>query len=142
MGPKEKLPTSGQLFQQPLTDFINGEHELVVLSGLINWDTFEKEWSSFFPSTTGRPAKSPRLIAGILYLQRKFVLSDEAVIAAWLENPYWQYFCGEIYFQDYPPMESSSLTRWRKRIGEVGVERLLAQTIETAKRVQAAESAR
>ncbi|MCG5534435.1 transposase, partial [Halorhodospira sp. 9621] len=61
-------------------------------------------------------------------------LSDEAVLERWLESPYFQFFCGEQYFQHELPIDPSSMTRWRKRIGEEGVEELLAQTIETARR--------
>jgi IS5 family transposase len=73
------------------------------------------------------------LIAGLLYLQHANDASDEAVVATWLENPYWQYFCGETYLQTELPIDASSLTRWRKRIGEEGVEVLLAVTIEAAR---------
>ncbi|KQQ44386.1 hypothetical protein ASF61_21860 [Duganella sp. Leaf126] len=45
-------------------------------------------------------------------------------------------FCGEAWFQHRPPIDPSSLTRWRKRIGEAGLEWMLTQTIK------AAESAR
>ncbi|MFP4130215.1 MAG: IS5 family transposase, partial [Halorhodospira sp.] len=85
-------------------------------------------------SSTGRPAAPPRLIAGLLYLQHAYNLSDEALLERWVENPYFQYFCGEQYFQHELPIDPSSLTRWRQRIGEEGVEELLAQTIETARR--------
>ena len=54
-------------------------------------------------------------------------------MATWLENPYWQYFCGETYLQTELPIDPSSLSRWRKRIGEEGVEVLLAVTIEAAR---------
>lgn len=50
-----------------------------------------------------------------------------------LENPYWQFFTGETYLQTELPIDPSSLTRWRQRIGEEGVELLLAVTIEAAK---------
>ena len=72
-------------------------------------------------------------MAGLLYLQHAHDASDEAVVATWLENPYWQYFCGETYLQTEMPMDPSSLSRWRKRIGEEGVELLLAVTIEAAR---------
>ena len=75
-----------------------------------------------------------RLIAGLLYLQHTFNASDEAVVNTWVENPYWQFFCGETYLQTELPIDPSSLTRWRKRIGEEGVETLLAASIEAARR--------
>ena len=76
----------------------------------------------------------PRLVAGLLCLQHTFDASDEAVVNTWVENPYWQFFCGETYLQSELPIDPSSLTRWRKRIGEEGVETLLADSIEAARR--------
>jgi IS5 family transposase len=134
MGPKHQPPVSSELFQQTLTELINLEHPLVKLASLIDWKVFETQWAGFFPSKTGRPATPPRLIAGLLYLQHTFALSDEALIWTWVENPYWQHFCGETYFQHEPPINPSSLTRWRKRIGEAGVERLLNESINAARR--------
>lgn len=132
MGPKKKLPITNDLFKQPLIDLINLDHPLVKLADLIEWNVFQDEWSDFFPSTTGRPATPTRLIAGLLYLQHTFSFSDQELIWTWVENPYWQFFCGETYFQHEPPIDPSSLTRWRKRMGEAGVERLLVGTIEAA----------
>jgi IS5 family transposase len=65
-------------------------------------------------------------VAGLLYLQHTFDASDEAVVNTWVENPYWQFFYGETYLRTELPTDPSSLTRWRKRIGEEGVETLLA----------------
>lgn len=136
MGPKPKGPQTGELFRQPLAELINGNHPLTKLAGLIDWRIFEREWTLLFPSGRGRPATPPRLIAGLLYLQHTFACSDEALIWTWVENPYWQHFCGEIYFQHEPPIDPSSLSRWRKRIGEEGVEWLLAVTIEAARKAK------
>ena len=104
------------------------------LTALIDWEVFEREWAGFFPSTTGRPATPPRLVAGLLYLQHAFRLSDEAIVARWVENPYYQHFTGETFFQHKFPIDPSSLTRWRKRIGEEGVEWLLTESIEAGRR--------
>lgn len=134
MGPKGKHPSTGDLFQQPLAELINLKHPLVKLAELIDWSVFETRWAEYFPSHTGRPASSPRLIAGLLYLQHTFACSDEDLIWTWVENPYWQYFCGETYFQHEPPIDPSSMTRWRQRVGEEGVEWLLTETIEAARR--------
>ncbi|TFL15911.1 IS5 family transposase, partial [Jannaschia formosa] len=121
------------LLRPRLINLIDMRHELVRLEALIDWEFFEAEWMGFFPSHTGRPATSPRLVAGLLYLQHAYALSDEAVVARWAENPYWQHFCGETFFQHRPPIDPSPLTRWRKRIGEEGVEWLLTKMIEAGR---------
>ncbi|MEM5390118.1 IS5 family transposase [Paraburkholderia phymatum] len=133
MGPK--TPVSEQdFFRHPLREQINLKHPLVRLAELINWERLGMLMSESFVSSKGRPASSPRLIAGLLYLQHAFDLSDEEVVWQWVENPYWQVFTGETYLQTEPPIDPSSLTRWRKRLGEAGVEELLAETIEAARR--------
>jgi IS5 family transposase len=133
MKPKSRAPEQDDLLRPRLTDMIDMRHELVKLAALIDWEFFEDEWAGFFTSHTGRPATSPRLVAGLLYLQHAYRLSDEAVVARWVENPYYQHFCGETFFQHCFPLDPSSLTRWRKRIGEEGVEWLLTKTIEAGR---------
>ncbi|CAM8664247.1 Transposase, IS4-like [Paracoccaceae bacterium] len=122
------------LLRPRLIDLIDPRHELVKLAALIDWELFEREWAGFFPSSKGRPATEPRLVAGLLYLQHAYRLSDEAVVARWVENPYYQHFTGETFFQHRPPIDPSSLTRWRGRIGEEGVEWLLTQTIQAGQK--------
>lgn len=134
MGPKAKQPESGKLFERELDGVINMDHPLVKLSDLIDWSEFEESWSGLFTSKRGRPATSTRLIAGLLYLQHMQGCSDEELLWTWIENPYMQYFCGETHFQHRLPIDPSSMTRWRKRLGENGVEKLLEQTIEAAKK--------
>ncbi len=68
-----------------------------------------------------------------MYLQHLHRLSDEAVVARWVENPYFQHFTGEIFFQHQPPIHPSSLSRWRDRIGDEGAEWLLTKTIEAGR---------
>ena len=132
MGPKPRTPENNDLFRQRLDELVNLSHPLVQLAQHIDWSVFEHGWVGFFSSHRGRPATRPRLVAGLLYLQHTFALSDEAVVWGWVENPYWQLFCGETWFQHQPPIDPSSLTRWRQRIGAEGMEWLLAQTIEAA----------
>jgi len=62
-------------------------------------------------------------------------LSDEDVVHGWTENPYWQYLSGMKYFEHELPIDPSSMTRWRKRIGESGAEAMLSETIEAGKRL-------
>ena len=132
MGPKPNTPSSNDLFRQRLDELVNPNHPLAQLAQHIDWSGFEHEWAGFFPSHRGRPATAPRLVGGLLYLQHTFALSDEDVVWGWVENPYWQLFCGETWFQHNPPIDPSSLTRWRQRIGAEGMEWLLAQTIKAA----------
>jgi IS5 family transposase len=122
------------LLRPRLVDMIDGRHELLKLAALIDWEVFEWEWAGFFPSGKGRPAMEPRLVAGLLCLQHAYRLSDEAVVARWVENPYYQHFTGEAFFLHQPPIDPSSLTRWRGRIDEEGVEWLLTQTIRAGQK--------
>lgn len=73
-------------------------------------------------------------MAGLLYLQHAYQLSDEAAVARWVENPYYQHLTGEVFFQHRPPIDPSSLTRGRGRIGEEGVKWLLTQTIRAGQK--------
>jgi len=140
MGPKPSQPHSGELFRPRLDDQLNMQHPLVRLAALIDWAEIERTFAVSFTSGRGRPALPARLIAGLLYLQHTFNASDEAVVNTWVENPYWQFFCGETYLQTELPIDPSSLTRWRKRIGEEGVETLLAASIDAAHRGGAVRS--
>jgi len=70
------------------------------------------------------------LLVGLHLLKHIFNLSDEVVCAGWVENPYYQHFCGFDYFQYELPIDRASMTRWRERIGPGGMEVLLKATIE------------
>ena len=131
MKPKSQ-ETSGQidLFNTPLADLLNPRHEFYQLAHLIDWKTIDDSFGQYFVATQGAPALPTRLVAGLHYLKHAFALSDEAVVARWLENPYWQFFCGEIFFQHDTPCHPTSLTKWRQRMGEAGCEQLLALTIQ------------
>ena len=86
MGPKGKHPSTGDSFQQALTELINAKDSLVKLAKLIDWSVFETRGSESFPSRTGCPASSLRLIAGLLYLQHTFACSDDDQIQTWVER--------------------------------------------------------
>jgi len=85
----------------------------------------------------GRPALPVRLMVGLHYLKALYNESDESVVAKWVENPYWQYFCGEETFQHQLPCHPSSLGNWRRRVGVDGLEKLLSQVIKTAMQCEA-----
>src|SRR5215212_158431 len=129
MGPKPTPPGSGDLYRSRLDQILDHRHALFRLAALIDWTRFDQEFGRFY-RPLGRPAKPTRLMVGLSYLQHTFNLSDEAVVERFTENPYWQWFCGCEYFQHDLPCDPSSLTRWRKRIGPEGLEKLLAATIQ------------
>lgn len=123
-----------ELFRNRLENLIDLRHELVRVSGWIDWEGFDREWGVLFCEDQGAPGIRTRLIAGLHYLKHVYRLSDEDVVRRWVENPYWQYFCGEEYFQHEAPIHPSSMTRWRHRIGARGCEGMLKQTLEAARR--------
>ena len=98
------------------------------LADLIDWQAFEEGFGTLY-SENGRPGIPIRLMVGLTYLGHAFRLSDEEVVRRWVENPYWQFFCGEEYFRHDLPIDPSSLSRWRKRIGEEGSELILKITL-------------
>ena len=116
------------LFQTRLTDLINLEHPLVKLANELSWDKMELEFQSLY-SDQGRPSIPIRKIAGLLMLKEMFKESDESVVERWIENPYWQYFTGEIFFQNKQPFDPSEFVHFRKRLKEDGLEFVLSQTV-------------
>ena len=128
MGPKPTLASSGDFYRSRLDQILDQRHALFRLAALIDWKSFDQEFGRFY-RPLGRPAKPTRLMVGLSYLQHTFNLSDEAVVQRWIENPYYQWFCGCEY-QHEVPCDPSSLTRWRKRLGPDGLETLLAETIQ------------
>lgn len=133
MTPKQPVSSDPDLFRSRLEQIIDLDRPLVRVAERIDWAACDREFGALYHESQGRPGLPTRLMVGLTYLSRIYDLSDEEVVECWLDNPYWQYFCGFDYFQHDYPLDPSSLVRWRKRIGEQGVEFLLQQTIETAK---------
>lgn len=127
---KGKIPKHPQLnvFRIPLVNMINMKHELVILAQKIDWDKVDKEFSVYYPGL-GRPAVPIRKMVGSMLLKQMYNLGDETFVARWIENPYWQYFCGEVYFQYEGPYDPSDFVHFRKRIGEEGAQRILKLSI-------------
>ncbi len=126
---KPTMRSSGELYRSRLDQILDRRHELFRLATPIDSSRFDQEFGRFYRSLR-RPGKPTCLMVGLSYLQHTFKLSDEAVVQRWIENPYWQWFCGCEYFQHELPCDPSSLTRWRKRLGPDGLEALLAATIQ------------
>jgi IS5 family transposase len=129
---KENPVTSGQddLYRARLEAIIDLGHELAKLGRMVEWDALTNDLSVNYCANNGRPGEPIRLMAGLLFLKDLKGLSDEEVCEVWRENPYFQYFCGEEFFQHRLPVEPPSLSIFRKRIGQKGEERLLQETIK------------
>ncbi len=127
----KKLPKQPQLemFKIQLVSFIHPEHELCLLAKKINWEGLEKEFAPLY-GTVGRPSVPIRTIVGLLLLKQMYNMGDETVVERYLENPYWQHFCGEIYFQYNLPFDPSDFVHFRHRIGKEGMEKIFRQSID------------
>jgi IS5 family transposase len=111
-----------------ITDQLNSNHPLLALGRAINWAVLDEFFSPLY-SHLGRAAKPTRLMSGLLILKQLHDLSDEAVVAQWQMNPYYQVFCGEACFQTRLPCHSTELVKFRQRIGEEGVRKIFAMSI-------------
>jgi IS5 family transposase len=118
----------GNLFAPLLKDFIDPTHELVILTEKINWNDLEENFKDLY-SNTGQPGKPVRLMAGLLILKQLYDYGDETVVEAWIQNPYFQYFCGEAIFQWKNPCDPSDLVHFRKRITEEGAKKILQLSV-------------
>ena len=122
--------TSKQLSMfSSLEDMLSHQHPLFQLSNKINWESFENAFSPLYCSNNGRPAHPIRLMCGLLILKHLRNVSDEMVVSQWSENAYYQYFCGGLEFMPKQPCDASELVHFRNRIGEEGMELILAESI-------------
>jgi IS5 family transposase len=138
MRPRERRATNEQdLFRSRLDQIIDLKHALVKLSQAIDWRFLEERFGSIYTDGPGSPPLPTRLMAGLAILKHMYDLSDEALCDRWIENPYFQFFCGEEFFQHQLVFDRSSLTRWRQRMGEEKLVALLQESLAVATRTEA-----
>jgi len=118
----------GTFLYQDLLEQLNPKAPLLILAKKLPWDMFEREFTPLY-SEIGRPAKPIRLMIGLLLLKQIENLSDERVVEAWVQNPYYQAFCGMEHFQWHFPCDPSELVHFRKRIGEAGMEKIFQASV-------------
>jgi IS5 family transposase len=142
MRPKERRE-SGQndLFKARLDQIIDLDHALAKLSRSVDWRFLEERFGAAYDDDSGRPPLPTRLMAGLVILKHMHDLSDEALCERWIENPYYQLFCGEEFFQHRLVFDRSSLTRWRQRMGEEKLAALIQESLSAALRMGAAKPA-
>src|SRR5262245_50201379 len=96
MRPRERRESGKQdLFRSRLDQIIDMNHALVKLARAIDWRFLEEGFGAVYSDTPGQPPLPTRLMAGLAILKHSYDLSDEALCDRWVENPYFQYFCGE-----------------------------------------------
>jgi IS5 family transposase len=137
MRPSKPVRPTDDLFRSSLEAILDPEHELLRLAAWIDWERFDDAFGPFYHERKGRRGLRTRLMAGLHLLKHMKGLSDEEACVAWLENPYFQAFCGETHFQHHLPLDRSSMTKWRQRIGPGNLEALLAETIKVAIKTKA-----
>lgn len=96
MKPK-RISSQLDLFKSQLSQILNTDHPLIILAGQIDWSVFDAEIDACYCEDFGKPGCNTRLMVGLHYLKYAFDESDESVLDRWVENPYWQYFCGFEY---------------------------------------------
>ena len=133
MRPRERRESGEQdLFRSRLDQVINMDHALVKLARTIDWGFLEEKFGAVYADGSGRPPLPTRLMAGLAILKHTYNVSDEVVCELWIENPYYQYFCGEEFFQHELPLDRSSMTNWRNRMGEERLRALLQESLAVA----------
>ncbi|MGI6572395.1 MAG: IS5 family transposase [Fermentimonas sp.] len=125
-----KLPEKGQrdLFRPMLKDFIDMNHELVLLADKIDWSYFEEEFAPLY-SERGAPSVPIRLMVGCLLLKHLYNLGDERVPEYWIRDVYFQYFCGCEFFEHEFPFDPSDFVHFRNRVGEEGIGKIFAYSV-------------
>jgi IS5 family transposase len=128
------------LLQPALDQIIDLKHPLVLLAGEIDWSFLDSRFRTVCLPGPGQPGLPTRLVAGLFILKHMHNLSDEVLCARWLENPYYQYFCGELSFCHKLPFDRSSLTRWRQRLGEDELAALIQESLSVGHKTGAIET--
>src|SRR3984957_16547429 len=142
MRPTERRDTGQQdLLRSRLDQIVDAQHPLVKLASSVDWHFLEQRFGASYTDRPGRPPLPTRLMAGLAILKHTYDLSDEVLCERWLENPYYQLFCGEEFFRHTLPFDRSSLTRWRQRMGEEKLIALIQESLNVATRAGAAKPA-
>jgi IS5 family transposase len=142
MRPRERRDSGqNELFKARLDQIVDTDHALARLGRVIDWRFLEERFGAVYSDKAGHPPLPTRLMAGLSILKHMHNLSDEDLCARWVENPYYQLFCGEEFFQHKLTFDRSSLTRWRQRMGEEKLVALIQESLTVATRTGAARPA-
>ena len=111
MRPRKQSSGQDNLFRTRLDQIIGLRHEMVRLAGLIDWQLIGRKLCEVYTHAPGQPPLPARLMAGLAILKHTHNLSDETLCDCWVENPYYQHFCGAEHFLHTAPFDRSSLLK-------------------------------
>jgi transposase, IS5 family len=124
MRPKERRDTGqNDFFRARLDQIVDMDHPLAKLGRAIDWRFLEERFGMVYSDKAGHPPLPTRLMAGLSILKHMHNLSDEDLCARWVENPYYQLFCGEEFFRHKLTFDRSSLTAGASGRGRSGLRR-------------------
>ncbi len=78
------------MFEVALEQIVDLGHPLMRLGQSIAWASFEAALGATYPATQGAPGIATRRMVALHSLKHQHDLSDEDVVAHWVENPCWQ----------------------------------------------------
>ena len=96
---------------------LSEDNRWVIMAKIIPWTEFEEKYAAVFSEQMGAPAKTFRMALGSLIIKEKLGISDIETVEQIKENPYLQYFIGEVAYKNEAPFDPSMLSHFRKRIG-------------------------
>ena len=92
-------------------DFIDMNHELVLLANKTEWSYFEKEPGVYY-SDKGAPSVPIHMMVGCMLLKHLYNLGDERLPEYWVRDVYFQYFCGGVFFEHKFPFDPGDLVHF------------------------------
>jgi IS5 family transposase len=133
MQPKE-LRDSAQndFFRARLEQIVDMGHPLAQLAATIDWRFWRSGSVQSIRTSRAIRRCRPGTWRGFRSSSHTHNLSDKELCARWVENPYYQLFCGEEFFHHELPFDRSSLTRWRQRMGEEKLIALIRESLSAA----------
>src|SRR5262245_17383289 len=102
------------LFRPALEKIIDLRHPLVRARGGNRLGFSDEALQFGMSGGAGAAAAADEAGGGLFILKHMHNLSDEVLCDRWVENPFFQYFCGEVVFRHEAPVDRSPLTRWRQ----------------------------
>ncbi len=121
------------IFQSRIDSVVDKNHPLVLIADKINWQRFDENFLWTYSEYTGRPSHTIRLMVGLLILKYTYSLSDDDLLERYSENMFWQYLCGSPFFEYKKPCDTTTIVKWRKKIGDAGMEEILSETLTLAR---------